>query len=1001
MFRHEQSAVPEARRRITEVWSDSANGSFGTGYLLGGGLVLTARHVVMPEGSTPPTIIKARPLGIAHQVQGLQGVDLIWPDIEQLSDPTAPDAALLRLRDFIDTNDAGPQLGPPNEDGEGRGTRVSATGFPAFVPLVGQRRDTEEIAGVVFLGTTLVAGRYQIKDMTVRDREKVNQELDWHGMSGAALLSDSRVIGILIARKSIGQRYDFSAVRTETLLAIPAFSAAIHGRVISDEGRSKALLSNQPVDYNTLGMAISSGQSEMVRSLLKAGLSPNWKIDGNTPLHLELHTPGLNLDVRVAVLKAIIGAAEAPRDLGAVAHAAMENGSIDHVIALLRAGTPIDVKDANEQSLSTRAMRADEQAPAHDQKWVELLAKEWIAGTDLMTTRLLIWSAAIGNRRVIEALLNRRVNIDSKLTGHQPNEKILEGELRYWWPGGTALHFSIGTSIAVARRLIGNGSQINLVDREGATPLHWAVRKDKPDFIRLLVQAGASIDTRDNAGQSPLQLARTASIKSVKELVANKELGDVEDASILLHGAVYDRNFEIVEILLQAGANPNKPYQNCPSTLFVLGYWGEPLSWRLSRARRCLELLISHGAHINLRTEGGESPLHYFAQNWGQEEVKQLLDAGAEIDAVNFTGQTPLMFARSREVAEFLIAAGASSERRDKFGYNPVDWTTMWRIDELLELYSSSVPGATKNAKLIAAIHSGNMDNVQTQLSDGAGSDAVDGYGTPAIHIAARQLLSEIVKTLIDSGADINTLSPQGRTPLAECLSSVDGARSKWDDYERTLRLFLDRGASRVRVDRLGNDAVFYGYAWWHIEDLSTDILTTQCDSRSSRGETALMMAVQRGSVDQVRLLISMGVPLDDSDARGRTAMHWALEYNTSNLEDAVAKATLLLEAGASVAAIDEGGESPIFLATKSREPRLVSLLIDWGADVDATNKAGETPIFAAVKSDASEVIFLLLQAGASAEHIDGQGLSLREVALRSRRLELLNQFLDARWNGR
>src|ERR1700722_19125379 len=127
MWRHEQTGIPEARRRITEVWSDSANGSFGSGYLLGGGLVLTARHVVLPEGSTPPTIIKARPLGIAHQVEGLQDADLIWPDLQQLGDQTAPDVALLRLRDFVDSDDAGPPLGPPNDEGKGNGTRVSAT----------------------------------------------------------------------------------------------------------------------------------------------------------------------------------------------------------------------------------------------------------------------------------------------------------------------------------------------------------------------------------------------------------------------------------------------------------------------------------------------------------------------------------------------------------------------------------------------------------------------------------------------------------------------------------------------------------------------------------------------------------------------------------------------------------------------------------------------------------------------------------------------------------
>lgn len=228
--------LPVAQGRITEIWANSAGGSFGSGYLLGGGLILTARHVVMPEGATPPTVIKARPL--SHDVAGLQPADLIWPDLAQLADPYAPDAVLLRLRDLPTGNGALPCLGPPDDD---RGTLVSAIGFPAFAEKAGERRDTEEISGVVFGGTRLVAGRYEIKDITFRHREPLNQELDWRGMSGAALFSGHRVIGLLIARKQANERYDFSAIRIEKLLAIREFEAAIRGHVVLNQAAATSL----------------------------------------------------------------------------------------------------------------------------------------------------------------------------------------------------------------------------------------------------------------------------------------------------------------------------------------------------------------------------------------------------------------------------------------------------------------------------------------------------------------------------------------------------------------------------------------------------------------------------------------------------------------------------------------------------------------------------------------------------------------------------------------
>jgi hypothetical protein len=122
---------------------------------------------------------------------------------------------------------------------------VNATGFPAFAKGDDGRRDTEQISGVVFLGTTLVAGRYQISDMTVRDRQKLNEELDWHGISGAGLLANGRVIGVLIARKTPNQRYDFSAVRIEALLAIPEFMTAIRGNAVLVGEKSRLSLPNR------------------------------------------------------------------------------------------------------------------------------------------------------------------------------------------------------------------------------------------------------------------------------------------------------------------------------------------------------------------------------------------------------------------------------------------------------------------------------------------------------------------------------------------------------------------------------------------------------------------------------------------------------------------------------------------------------------------------------------------------------------------------------------
>ena len=265
--------------RITEIWSslaaDDSTGSFGSGYMLGAGLILTARHVLRPEGSPPPNSIWARTLEMAE----LQRAELVWPSMQQLGDKDAPDAALVRLPGAGE-GDPGPHLGPPDSERAGETITVSATGFPRFAPEApGERRDTEQITGIVHPGTRLVAGRYEIEDLTVRER-KLAPELVWDGISGAALLADNRVIGILIARKTPDNRYDFSAERIEKLLSAPEFLDAVRGHVVLDARRPDASPSSPPMApgqvmvlvselANCEKLATEAGRTDVLRGMIR------------------------------------------------------------------------------------------------------------------------------------------------------------------------------------------------------------------------------------------------------------------------------------------------------------------------------------------------------------------------------------------------------------------------------------------------------------------------------------------------------------------------------------------------------------------------------------------------------------------------------------------------------------------------------------------------------------------------------------------------------------
>ena len=217
---------PEHIGRVCEVWSDSGGGNRGTGYLLGDGLILTALHVLWRDGDAVATTIKARPLLIAEEVGGLQLADLVWPPRHEVS-AQSPDAALIRLRGTECPLKDPLEMGPPNIAPHCFDVPIHAIGFPAFTAPEGGRHDVEQISGIAPLATSIVRYRYQIAQLVDAQRRAVDETLNWSGMSGAALLSEGRLIGVLLARASANQRYEFSGLRIERLLKDPLFATAV------------------------------------------------------------------------------------------------------------------------------------------------------------------------------------------------------------------------------------------------------------------------------------------------------------------------------------------------------------------------------------------------------------------------------------------------------------------------------------------------------------------------------------------------------------------------------------------------------------------------------------------------------------------------------------------------------------------------------------------------------------------------------------------------------
>ena len=156
-------------------------------------------------------------------------------------------------------------------------------------------------------------------------------------------------------------------------------------------------------------------------------------------------------------------------------------------------------------------------------------------------------------------------------------------------------------------------------------------------------------------------------------------------------------------------------------------------------------ILITTIAAVVLVGCGESAPdisIHKAASNGNIEVIKQHLTAGADVNAKNDSGLTPLHYAESKEIAEILITAGADVNAGDKI--TPLHYAAQY----------------------------GEMEIVELLISKGADVNAQSFVGMTPLREAADQGHDSIVELLVAKGADVNLKDSDGRTPLDNTLKA-------------------------------------------------------------------------------------------------------------------------------------------------------------------------------------------------------------------------------------
>ncbi len=607
--------------------------------------------------------------------------------------------------------------------------------------------------------------------------------------------------------------------------------------------------------------------------------------------------------------------------------------------------------------------------------------------------------------------------------------------------GRTPLHqAAIGGSTKIIRFILGKDTfdtrsrridvpnMIDIKDCKSQTPLIIAIRMGNIEAAELLIESGADLAIRDDAGKTALHYAVFNCSETVQDFVTPDLARTLDDGDCtLLHTAAISGNMQTISTLISAlrrshylkTAINTEDSQGKTPLLYAAEYGYTEIVKTLLINEASMELddeTYQQAANIAAK-HGHLDTVKFFisadehirgnrllqaASSAGQLLVVEYLlhNYPASLDSDQSLGPGPISLAASKghnEVVRTLLRYNVSVNIEDDTGQTPLHHAAKngrCRVMRTLLHHHANVdaPDMEGNTPLHSAAMAGRVRVIELLIHHAADLEARSRTEETALHLAVKSRKS--VEALLKAGAKRDAIDRLGQTPLhiaarEECYQSVDLLRCPENinarDYDGRLPLYhaiIQKDLEKVkalRPDLLDSEDRIHLALEWAVQssapnvlDLLLNIYSESVNEPDGDGRTIIHMAAELESLEVLTILLEAKSKPDVNLTceMERTPLHYAA------IKGRVKNMRYLVEKGAEVDKADKEKQTPLHMAAINDEVEAVAVLLEEKADIDLQDSEQQTPLFLAACYGCVDVVKRLLEENADVKLVSSDGWS-------------------------